>query len=82
MRDKDRALKYLAKSLELDHLRYSHMERDYALDYIRNTEEYIHLIERFKNEQSIPKSENASYNSGANLVTDEDPMAGGFGRSA
>jgi clan AA aspartic protease (TIGR02281 family) len=48
MKDKDNALKCLEKSLELGYMRFAHIERDFDMDYIRDTEEYKSLIRKYK----------------------------------
>ena len=48
MKDKDNALKYLEKALELGYSRFAHIERDYDLDFLRNTTEFKELIEKYK----------------------------------
>lgn len=55
MNDKDNALKYLEKALELGYIRFSHMDRDYDLDFLRNTKEFKALIEKYsKNGSDTP----------------------------
>lgn len=58
MHDKDNALKYLEKALEMGYHRFAHFERDTYLDFIRDSEEYKQLIERYQvlHEQEIPSS--------------------------
>lgn len=48
MKDKDNALRYLEKSLELGFNRFAHIERDSDLDFIRNTPEFQKLIRKNK----------------------------------
>ena len=48
MKDKDNALKYLEKALVLGYNRFAHMERDFDLDFLRNTTEFKVLIEKYK----------------------------------
>ena len=48
MKDKDNALKYLEKALVLGYNRFAHMERDFDLDFLRNTAEFKALIEKYK----------------------------------
>ena len=51
MHDKDNALKNLERTLELGQLRFAHFERDSYLDFIRDSEEYKQLIEKYKSQQ-------------------------------
>lgn len=48
MGDKANALKYLEKSLELGFARFFHIEKDFDLDFIRNTDEFKSLINKYK----------------------------------
>lgn len=48
MKDKNNALRYLEKSLELGFNRFAHIERDSDLDFIRNTPEFQKLIRKNK----------------------------------
>lgn len=50
MKDKANSIMYLEKALKLGYNRFSHMERDYDLDDIRNMEEYKALIEKYREE--------------------------------
>lgn len=47
MNDKENALRYLRKSLELGNRHFGHISRDTDLDNIRNTDEFKALIEEF-----------------------------------
>lgn len=48
MKDKDNALKFLEKALIMGYNRFAHMERDFDLDFLRNTTEFKVLIEKYK----------------------------------
>lgn len=48
MQDKANALKYLEKSLELGFARFFHIEKDFDLDFISNTDEFKALINKYK----------------------------------
>lgn len=48
MKDKEKALKYLEMALERGYNRFAHMERDFDLDFLRGTDEYKALIEKYK----------------------------------
>ena len=47
MNDKENALRYLRKSLELGNRHFGHISRDTDLDNIRNTDEFKALIDEF-----------------------------------
>ena len=55
MHDKDNALKYLEKALEMGYHRFAHFERDTYLDFIRDSEEYKQLIKKY---QALHEQEN------------------------
>ena len=63
MQDKTNALKFLEKALEMGYHRFAHFERDSYLDFIRDSEEYKQLIERYK---ALHEQENPS-----GVVTEE-----------
>ena len=48
MQDKENAIRYLKKSLELGYNQFVHIERDYDLDFIRETEEFKELIQQYR----------------------------------
>ncbi len=52
MKDKEHALQYLEKALEYGYNRFAHMERDFDLDFLRGTEEFKTLIERYKHQNT------------------------------
>lgn len=53
MKDKDKALKYLEIALERGYNRFAHMERDFDLDFLRGTDEFKALIERYKSKKQV-----------------------------
>ena len=48
MLDKTNALRCLEKSFELGYNRFAHIERDFDMDFLRDTEEFKALISKFK----------------------------------
>ena len=48
MKDKDNAIRCLKRSLELEYARFSHIERDDDMDFIRDADEFKALIKRYK----------------------------------
>lgn len=48
MKDKENALKYLEKSFEEGYISFSHLVKDYDMDFIRDTPEYKKLVEKYK----------------------------------
>jgi len=59
MEAKAKALKYMEKALELGHRRFAHFERDDDLDFLRDSEEYKQLIEKY---QLLQEQENPQVN--------------------
>jgi clan AA aspartic protease (TIGR02281 family) len=75
---KDEALKFMEKSLEKGYRRFAHMEVDEDLDFIRNTEEYKALINKYKNskekEQTIQDTSETDSDPLKDMVTTEIPF--------
>jgi clan AA aspartic protease (TIGR02281 family) len=67
MRDKDSALRYLEKALKLGYNRFAHMERDFDLDFLRNSEEFKALINKYQ-----PKTDEGKVSIGSNVSTPSD----------
>lgn len=53
MKDKVKALKYLEKALMMGYNRFAHMERDFDLDFLRSTDEFKDLIEKYKGQKKV-----------------------------
>lgn len=64
MKDKSNALRCLEKSLELGYMRFAHIERDFDMDFIRDTDEYKTLINKYKTTHET------------DIKTDDDPVSG------
>ena len=68
MENKEKALHYLEKAMEMGYRRFAHIERDHDMDFIRNSEEFKTVITKYK------KREIADENSeGATLGTEVRP---------
>lgn len=52
MHDKENSLKFLNKSLELGFNRFAHIERDEDMSFLRDTEEFKAIIEKYKQRKS------------------------------
>lgn len=74
MKDKDNALKCLEKSLELGYMRFAHIERDFDMDFIRDTEEYKSLIQKYKTKHESTINKGESPLSNTETVTTEVPF--------
>ena len=53
MKDKENALKYLEKALMMGYNRFAHIERDFDLDFLRSTDEFKVLIEKYKGQKKV-----------------------------
>ena len=74
MKDKDNALKYLEKSLELGYMRFAHIERDFDMDYLREMSEFKLLLEKYKSKHKVNKEQQSSSISEKETVTMEIPF--------
>ena len=78
MEMKEKALEYMEKSLEKGYRRFAHMEVDEDLDFIRNTEEYKALINKYKNskekKQTIQDTSETDSDPRKDMVTTEIPF--------
>ena len=75
MKDKTNALKCLEKALELGYLRFAHIERDFDMDFIRDTEEYKSLIHKYKSAHEASINAEATSTSNKEEVTTEVPFS-------
>lgn len=53
MKDKENALKYLEIALMMGYNRFAHIERDFDLDFLRSTDEFKVLIEKYKGQKKV-----------------------------
>ena len=74
MKDKDNALKYLEKALESGYARFAHIERDFDMDFIRDTDEYNALIQKYKSKHKVSVSKNSDALADKEMVTTEVPF--------
>jgi len=74
MKNKDKALESLGKSLELGFTRFAHLERDADLDFIRETPEYKALLAKYKSARQSVNSEQSTSPSQKELVVTEIPF--------
>ena len=74
MKDKINALKCLEKALELGYMRFAHIERDFDMDFIRDTEEYKSLIHKYKSAHEASINAEATSTSNKEEVTTEVPF--------
>ena len=74
MEDKANALKYLEKTLELGYSKFAHIERDYDMEYIRNTAEFQALINKYKSLRQTQSGGESNAAMEKEFVTSEVPF--------
>ena len=74
MHDKENALKHLEKSLQLGYNRFAHIERDFDMDFLRDSKEYKELIDRYKSEYESNIKQSFGSTSTGETVTSEVPF--------
>jgi clan AA aspartic protease (TIGR02281 family) len=74
MKDKINALKCLEKALELGYMRFAHIDRDFDMDFIRDTEEYKSLIHKYKSAHEASINAEATSTSSKEEVMTEVPF--------
>lgn len=74
MKDRDNALLYLEKAFELGYMRFAHIERDFDMDFIRNTEDYKKLITKYKTIHDEKNNNSTLVSSGSDVKTTEIPF--------
>ncbi len=75
MKDKDNALRNLEKCLEMGFSRFSHIDLDDDMDYLRETDEFKALIEKYKAANVGEKDETGASHSAEEEVTTEVPFS-------
>ena len=68
MQDKTNALRCLEKSFELGYNRFAHVERDFDMDFLRDTEEFKALVSKYKSAKV------STYREQSNHVTNKEPI--------
>lgn len=74
MKDKDNALKHLEKSLQLGYNRFAHIERDFDMDFLRETEEFKALLEKYKTQNELNGNQSTDATLKGETVTSEIPF--------
>ena len=74
MKDKDNALKHLEKSFQLGYNRFAHMERDFDLDFLRETEDFKALLEKYKTKNELNGNLSTDATVKGETVTSEIPF--------
>lgn len=74
MKDKDNALRCLEKALELGYMRFAHIERDFDMDFIRDTDEYKAIIQKYKSKYKADIDKDSETSPSKEMVTTEIPF--------
>ncbi len=74
MQDKVKALYYLEECLKRGYARFAHLERDCDLDFIRDTEEYKALIEKYRKVATEKSSTSEKNGMGEEITIAEIPF--------
>lgn len=74
MKDKEKALLYLEKSLGSGYNSFAHIERDYDIDFIRDTEEFKELIQKYKTAQEVDTELSSDVQRNKETITTEIPF--------
>lgn len=74
MKDKKNALLYLEKALNFGYKRFAHLNRDFDMDFIRNTDEFKSLIKKYQESNSSSTSDESQINSYKVMITTDIPF--------
>ena len=74
MKDKENALKYLEMAFEAGYVGFSHMVKDYDMDFIREFPEYKKLVEKYKAIYEKNMNSDTDLSSSKETVTTEIPF--------
>ena len=74
MKDKENALKYLEMAFEAGYVGFSHMVKDYDMDFIREFPEYKKLVEKYKAIYEKNMDSDTDLSSSKETVTTEIPF--------
>ena len=74
MKDKDNAIKHLEKSFQLGYNRFAHVERDFDMDFLRETEAFKALLEKYKSKNEVNGNQSKDTTLKGETVTSEIPF--------
>ena len=74
MHDKTNALKFLEQSFKLGYNRFAHIERDFDMDYLRETEEFKTLIHKYKTKYTPNNGEQSNRTINKDEIISEIPF--------
>lgn len=72
MKDKEKALMYFEKCLEMGYSNFAHIERDFDLDFIRDTKKFKSLVDKYKAKQQ--QANNEEKQNSSRMITTEVPF--------
>lgn len=74
MKNKDKALEYLEKCLEMGYNRFAHIRVDHDMDFLRDTPEFKALIEKYESAARLKFSHSSENTTVGEQVTTEVPF--------
>lgn len=74
MQNREKALEYLEKCLEMGYNRFHHIRLDHDMDFIRNTEEFNKLLDKYESRTKSSGNSIHVSNTNAEEVTSEVPF--------
>lgn len=74
MENKDMALQYLDKALQMGYSQFQHIDRDYDMDYLRDMKEFKELVKKYKDAHDAAVGEEEDQAASGETVTTEVPF--------
>ena len=74
MKDKEMALMYFEKCLEKGYGKFAHIERDFDLDFIRESEQFKALVSKYKAKRQLEAKNDEKQDFGVRRMTTEVPF--------
>lgn len=74
MKNKEKALEYLEKCLEMGYNRFAHIRRDHDMDFLRDTPEFKTLLEKYETYAKLKFSQTSENKDSGEEITTEVPF--------
>ena len=74
MKNKEKALEYLEKCLQMGYNRFAHIRIDHDMDFLRDMLEFKALIEKYESETKSKFSQSSDEKTGSEKITTEVPF--------
>lgn len=74
MKNKEKALEYLEKCLQMGYNRFAHIRIDHDMDFLRDMPEFKALIEKYESETKSKFSQSSDEKTGSEKITTEVPF--------